>query len=520
MEEAPSQTPSKPPTNPLATKTFECTICDRKFSSKLSLKIHNRSVHKLVSCGKCDRKFQNLRGVTTHMRHAHAGADDKSQKRKKHDCEVCGKTEASQESLQEHMQKEHKETKELSVKKSPPPKKHKEDILTENQLPVADERDQTIKELKEKVKLLETQLKAKEDNKVKMDKTNTVVLIHNENKNNEEFKVVKRGGKKVVTGVESPEIQVVETLFDKVFSCDECESIFKTKTELKTHKEKEHAMKKPIQNPDEMVCHLRCEDGQCKCKDIKHFSCTLCTEKFRDHPELLKHRKEKHPSTKDCRHGGECKDKSLCRFKHEEAMEVTEGEEPEFQAGEDVEMEPQEQSHKCNSCGTMFNNKKDLTKHIGENHKTFQPCRNFPNSNCEFDGECRFNHVVLGENEHICFKCGHITTNKTLLMKHIKEHNIPCMKYQKKECRYSSTSCIFSHEVETQVGRASESQATPVAPAASRPVTQQQDFRQAVVGHKPPDHSAVKNKLLSLFSTMLDQMPPQVLPQIMSQLQK
>ena len=83
--------------------------------------------------------------------------------------------------------------------------------MTENQLPVADERDQTIKELKEKVKFLETQLKAKEDNKVKMDKTNTEVLIHNENRNNEEFKVVKRGGKKVVTGVESPEIQVVET---------------------------------------------------------------------------------------------------------------------------------------------------------------------------------------------------------------------------------------------------------------------------------------------------------------------
>ena len=167
-----------------------------------------------------------------------------------------------------------------------------------------------------------------------------------------------------------------------------------------------------------------------------------------------------------------------------------------------------------------FNDKRDLLVHIKDAHKSFKPCRDYPNGSCESSSEsCRYNHIVLGENDHICFKCGHTTTTKTLLMNHVKENHgdIPCTRFQKNECRFNSTSCMFSHRVVTQETEASESLATAVT---SRPAPQQQGFRQAVLGHKPPDHTQMKQKLLSVFAMMLEQMPPQTLPQIMNQLQQ
>ena len=202
-----------------------------------------------------------------------------------------------------------------------------------------------------------------------------------------------------------------------------------------------------------------------------------------------------------------------------EAEMQIEDNEVEEQEGAQQEQPHQESSIKCNICGMRFNDKRDLRVHIKDAHKSFKPCRDFANGGCESSSEsCRYNHIVLSENDHICFKCGHTTTTKTLLMSHVKElhGNIPCTNFQKSECRFSSNSCIFSHRMGTQEPGTSESLATAVT---SRPAPQQQDFRQAVLGHKPPDHSEMKQKLLSVFAMMLEQMPPQALPQILNQLQ-
>ena len=64
----------------------------------------------------------------------------------------------------------------------------------------------------------------------------------------------------------------------------------------------------------------------------------------------------------------------------------------------------------------------------------------------EYDNECHFHHVILNQGEHICYKCGEICNNKTLLMRHItSEHG----KEQCKKIAAGSSNfgdrCLFKH---------------------------------------------------------------------------
>ena len=94
--------------------------------------------------------------------------------------------------------------------------------------------------------------------------------------------------------------------------------------------------------------------------------------------------------------------------------------------------------HTCSSCNVTCASKNELDTHIIEKHKSHKPCRNFPS--CEYDGECRFKHVKLKENEHICFKCGDIVISMKDLIKHIKEAHghEPCHKYAENNCAQGS----------------------------------------------------------------------------------
>ena len=373
--------------------------------------------------------------------------------------------------------------------------------------------------MNERILHLETKLKEKEELPKVQDKVQSIptVLV-----TEAQFTEVRNGVKISQEKQKTPGIQLIDTVFGKVHLCNKCEDIFKTEAELKEHIEAKHTKAtSQSESKDEMVCHLRCEDGQCQCD--KHFSCTLCTEKFKDHPSLLKHRKEKHTTDRKCRHGIECRDQqTTCRFNHEDNMEVAEVLEEEEQMDVGVQeqetRETQDRQHKCYNCETRFSDRGSLIRHIGNNHKTYQPCNNFANGTCEYDDDCRFQHIIAGVNDFICFKCGFTATSKTLLMRHIKEihkANTPCTKFRKNECRFSSSACIFNHEVDIQEPRATESQTTPLT---STPAVL--DFRQAVLSSEPPEHTQMKSKLLSLFTMMLDQVPAQVLPQILNQLQK
>ena len=79
----------------------------------------------------------------------------------------------------------------------------------------------------------------------------------------------------------------------------------------------------------------------------------------------------------------------------------------------------------CNHCNTFFRTRMDLNRHSKEIHKQrFKHCRNYPINNCEYDSDCNFYHIVLNQDEHICFKCGDVFTSKTNLVNPIKSVHV------------------------------------------------------------------------------------------------
>jgi hypothetical protein len=100
----------------------------------------------------------------------------------------------------------------------------------------------------------------------------------------------------------------------------------------------------------------------------------------------------------------------------------------------------------CDNCEIILGSKTDLDAHIQEKHKSYRPCRNFASNECEYEGECKFHHIILQRGQQICYKCGDKFSNKTDLIRHIKsEHgNEEYKKFKETECDYG-TKCLFKH---------------------------------------------------------------------------
>ena len=104
---------------------------------------------------------------------------------------------------------------------------------------------------------------------------------------------------------------------------------------------------------------------------------------------------------------------------------------------------------KCNMCDLNFRNQREVNTHNKNIHrKSYKPCRNFPTNNCEYDSECHFDHIILNQGEHVCYKCGEVSKNKTLLMKHISiEHGEEiCKKFLDNKCQFGNK-CMFKHPI-------------------------------------------------------------------------
>ena len=102
---------------------------------------------------------------------------------------------------------------------------------------------------------------------------------------------------------------------------------------------------------------------------------------------------------------------------------------------------------KCEICLINFNNQREINTHNKKRHnKYYKPCQNFATNNCEYDNECHFHHVILNQGEHICYKCGEICNNKTLLMRHIASHHgeEQCKKFAAGRCNFGDR-CLFKH---------------------------------------------------------------------------
>ena len=165
----------------------------------------------------------------------------------------------------------------------------------------------------------------------------------------------------------------------------------------------------------------------------------------------------------------------------------------------------------CNLCNTLFKTRKDLNIHSKEVHnKKFKPCRNFPSKNCEYDSECTFQHIILNQGEHICFKCGDVLNNKTLLLNHIKSDHgqETCKKYQENNCNFGER-CFYRHIINARNVRTPQQQSASPTPH----VTAQQVFQQAptfwnsVVGPQNNSDTIINlNQITKQILLMMSQM--------------
>ena len=79
-------------------------------------------------------------------------------------------------------------------------------------------------------------------------------------------------------------------------------------------------------------------------------------------------------------------------------------------------------SFKCEMYKISFRSQREINVHDVNKHKNYlRPYHKFSmNNKCEYDSECHFHHSKLKTRDHICYKCGDIFSNKTLLFKYIK----------------------------------------------------------------------------------------------------
>ena len=54
---------------------------------------------------------------------------------------------------------------------------------------------------------------------------------------------------------------------------------------------------------------------------------------------------------------------------------------------------PKEYDYKA--CDFKSYQKSDLDLHIKDNHWSYKPCKEFSTNSCEYNSECRYNHVKL-----------------------------------------------------------------------------------------------------------------------------
>ena len=545
-----------------------CTKCSSNFLSKKSLNIHMKSHKKEMNlkCTICGRLFDNLRGLTTHTRFC---KDKKvvDKKRKKYQCEECEKTEVSGTALIHHMKTVHDKRKLPSVTKSPPPKKQKEedeekfDLKKENA------------ELKQRVKRLE-ELLNKTGNKEVKDKEKEANLTPEpmeEGFQEVKHRRAKHKGRTEILNMsvsQASGVSVTESIFTKANPCTNCEKIFETRTQLKTHENIEHKNNDEVEesswnckectfqanNYEDFAIHC-IESGH---KECKHDSkCKKCKKIFPTHSEVIEHIRTDHPSTSICRDFPNCPRGNTCLHLHE----VREGMAEEVGVQEDVEVQEQMdvqiprtqregetqgeaqggiaqeqvvrqevgaqgasagepvaakaargELHRCKWCEQSFSSKRELSSHIKTHHKNFKPCREFAKNRCGYDGDCWFSHVIPDENTHICFQCGNVETTKTLLMNHIKNNHgdILCTNFRNNTCRFSSNACIFSHELPHE----------PRPNVSSAHLNMETDFPQAWQVQPPDQCTDIIKKVLSALPMILQQMIPQILPQLVRDIQR
>ena len=139
-----------------------------------------------------------------------------------------------------------------------------------------------------------------------------------------------------------------------------------------------------------------------------------------------------------------------------------------------------------------------MLKHRKITHKTFKPCKNFPD--CDFNENCLFNHNMIDEGKFICYVCGN-QYNELSDRKTIHGTN-KCQKFLKNKCWYSHGNEEVSNKVvdETIIPE-KEPEHSPKSASV---------FRHAPENLAPPSDSQTVSQAMWIKITDLKQMMEEI----------
>ena len=448
------------------TSSFDCDKCDEQFTNRNSLKEHKNMMHIPItqeSSSPPSKKEKYSESMVPEL--VVPGADVKEQ-----ECDICSKTFTDDTSLEAHTKMHHKFREDIPL--TPGIALIKSRIL--NNKPIQ-EKDALTKVLEDEIKNLKSTLETQNVNIITEVKIRKKALLEKEWMENEMEKCISatislqrhvaRLQTQIITlkktcnqcsdssiNKESPQNHM-QKKHDKdsvpVNLCDQCSSNFLSKDALVEHINSEHIQEVSMETDTPTV--------EVSTPTFLRPMCNLCGYTRNTQTQMDRHMKrhegEEEDSDHTCQH---CSFQCMNRDQLKLHIEVT-----------------HTPVKSCNNCNMTFTTRTDLYDHIGAHHKSFKPCRKFANDNCEFDEDCRFYHVKLAENQHICFKCGTLCSSKTLLLKHIKETHggEPCKRFKEGSCPFR-TRCLFSHT--HTIAPCVTSSPAKVGPQTPPPNTQQE----------------------------------------------
>ena len=526
-----------------------CLLCDVKNITVFEMRFHIRTIHEM------EEEIENEKDETIREWLKHLENADEE----KEEIEATMKQLLVQRDNEIIELKETVYNKDKGLQNYETRVKNAEYKYKENEMQIEtvrkenEELQNTIKLLKKVVKVTETKLKEKENEQNKVEqmeqdenhseelklfkfkssgfsRTSPQSKVENKNQsqpltlpeNIKTYKchICKQGGIPEIAA----EIHLKSHREEGVFKCDDCSFQTNKIDILKNHSNQvKHSYTAKVQDFICETCGIEFEtESKLKIHNERHKStndlkCKVCAQEFTFKTQLKLHMREAHrmlrEEWKDIQtdnnilevqtEGGGENECSVCLLKYN----TSEALDRHIKA-----VHSNNPENTCRFCGIQFPSKNVLKNHVTAEHKTFKPCNKFASNNCEYDDECRYQHIILEGTQEICFTCGEMFRNKTDMMKHVKATHggEPCMRFDEGNCEYGNK-CLFNHN-----RRANQTQAPHRNQTQTQTQTPSQVFRPAALNQGSQAWPQIN--LNQPNQTQMMEMVTKMIPEMMSQL--